>query len=105
MQTQKTKLSADYLVVGSGAIGMAFADIILSETNATIIIVDKLHKPGGHWNFAYPFVRLHQPSEYYGVSSLQLSNGKKDAVGLNKGLYDLASGNEVCAYKSEAKRS
>ena len=77
---------------------MAFADVILSETDANIIIIDKLHKPGGHWNFAYPFVRLHQPSEYYGVSSMELSKGRKDTVGLNKGLSNLASGVEVCAY-------
>ncbi len=25
--------------------------------------------PGGHWTRAYPFVRLHQPSAYYGVNS------------------------------------
>ena len=33
-------LETDYLIVGSGATGMAFADIILSETDATMIIVD-----------------------------------------------------------------
>jgi len=61
-------LETDYLIIGAGAVGMAFADIILAETNANIIMVDKHHKPGGHWNLAYPFVRLHQPSTYYGVA-------------------------------------
>lgn len=91
-------LETDYLIIGSGALGMAFADIILTETNANIIIVDKFHKPGGHWNIAYPFVRLHQPSMFYGVSSLELSNGLKDKVGLNKGLNSVASGAEISAY-------
>ncbi|WP_339767963.1 NAD(P)/FAD-dependent oxidoreductase [uncultured Paraglaciecola sp.] len=88
----------DYLIVGAGAIGMAFADVLLSETDANIIIVDKYQKPGGHWNLAYPFVTLHQPSAFYGVSSTELSKGCIDQVGLNKGLNELASGAEVSAY-------
>jgi hypothetical protein len=39
--------------------GMAFVDVLLKETDANIIIVDMHHKPGGHWNSAYPFVTLH----------------------------------------------
>ena len=81
------KLETDYLIVGSGAVGMAFADTLLTETEATIIIVDRYAKPGGHWNVAYPFVTLHQPSQFYGVSSKELSKGRKDEVGLNRGLY------------------
>ena len=92
------KLKTDYLVVGSGAMGMAFVDVLLSETDANIIIIDMHHKPGGHWNNAYPFVTLHQPSNFYGVSSTELSKGCKDEVGLNKGLGELASGAEVSAY-------
>jgi len=99
-----TQLQADYLIVGSGAVGMAFADTLLTETDASIIIVDKHQKPGGHWNVAYPFVTLHQPSAFYGVSSRELSKGRKDEVGLNKGLNDLASGAEVSAYFDEVMR-
>jgi hypothetical protein len=88
----------DYLIVGSGAVGMAFADILLTESDANIVIVDRFHKPGGHWNVAYPFVTLHQPSSFYGVSSRELSKGSIDQVGLNKGLNELASGAEVSAY-------
>ena len=91
-------LKTDYLIIGSGAVGMAFADTLLTETKATMIIVDRFPKPGGHWNVAYPFVKLHQPSAYYGVSSTELSTGEKDKIGLNKGLYDLATGAEVSAY-------
>lgn len=99
-----TNLNTDYLIVGSGAVGMAFADTLLTETDVNIIIVDKHHKPGGHWNVAYPFVTLHQPSAFYGVSSRELSGGKLDQVGLNKGLNELASGAEVSAYFDNVMR-
>ena len=82
----------------------AFADTLLTESDASIIIVDQHQRPGGHWNLAYPFVTLHQPSAFYGVSSRELSKGRKDEVGLNKGLGDLASGTEVLAYFDEVMR-
>lgn len=95
---QTLQLETDYLIIGAGAVGMAFADTLLAETEANIIIVDKHHKPGGHWNDAYSFVTLHQPSAFYGVNSKELSNGQRDEVGLNKGLHELASGAEVLSY-------
>jgi cation diffusion facilitator CzcD-associated flavoprotein CzcO len=57
-------IETDYLVVGTGGTAMAFVDTLLTETDAEIVMVDKHHRPGGHWNDAYPFVRLHQPSAY-----------------------------------------
>jgi hypothetical protein len=57
-----TAVTADYLVVSAGVMGMAFADTLICETSATVVTVDRYHQPGGHWNAAYPFVRLHQPS-------------------------------------------
>lgn len=98
------KLECDYLVVGSGAVGMAFADVLVEETDAKIIIVDRYGKPGGHWNVAYPFVTLHQPSQFYGVSSKELSSGRIDNIGLNKGLSELASGAQVSAYFDDVMR-
>jgi len=98
------ELETDYLIVGSGAVGMAFADILLTETDVDMIIVDRFAKPGGHWNVAYPFVTLHQPSNFYGVSSRELSKGTVDKVGLNKGLGELASGAEVSAYFDDVMR-
>ena len=98
------QLEADYLIVGSGAMGMAFADVILDETDCSIIMVDRYAKPGGHWNKAYPFVNLHQPSQFYGVSSKELSRGTKDQRGWNKGLYDLATGAEVMSYYDEVMK-
>ena len=91
-------LQTDYLVIGSGAVGLAFADTLLQETDARITIVDRHGKPGGHWNDAYAFVALHQPSAFYGVNSLPLGSNRKDTVGVNQGLYELASGPEVSGY-------
>ena len=91
----------DYLIIGSGASGMAFADTLLQETQGTdkhITIVDRHAKPGGHWNDAYPFVTLHQPSAFYGVNSMELGANRKDTVGANQGLYELASGPEISGY-------
>ncbi len=88
----------DYLVIGSGASGLAFADTLVHETDAHITIVDRHAKPGGHWNDAYPFVALHQPSSFYGVNSLELGTNRKDTIGVNQGLYELASGPEVSGY-------
>lgn len=63
----------DYLVVGTGACSIAFIDTLLSDQpTARIVLVDKRVAPGGHWIDAYDFVRLHQPSMVYGVSSKQL---------------------------------
>jgi NAD(P)-binding Rossmann-like domain len=90
--------ATDYLIVGSGASGMAFADTLVQETDAHITMVDKHAKPGGHWNDAYPFVALHQPSAFYGVNSLDLGSNRKDTIGVNQGLYELASGPEVTGY-------
>ena len=91
-------IEADYLVIGAGAMGMAFTDTLISETDATVAIVDRYHQPGGHWNVAYPYVRLHQPSAFYGVNSRKLGSDTIDTAGWNKGLYELATNSEVCAY-------
>ena len=92
-------IDTDYLVIGTGASAMAFVDTLLTEdADATVVMVDRHHRPGGHWNDAYPFVRLHQPSEWYGVASRELSHGTRDATGFNAGLYGLASGAQVLAY-------
>src|SRR5215472_5198890 len=91
-------IEADYLVIGAGAMGMAFADTIITETAANLVIVDRYHQPGGHWTTAYPFVRLHQPSACYGVNSRKLGSDTIDRVGWNEGLYELATAGEVTAY-------
>ena len=72
--------------------------MIDEDPSAHVTIVDRHGKPGGHWNDAYPFVTLHQPSSFYGVASMELGSGLKDPVGLNRGMAELASGPEVSGY-------
>jgi NAD(P)-binding Rossmann-like domain len=92
------RIETDYLIIGAGAVGLAFADTLIAETDAHVTIVDRHGKPGGHWNDAYSFVALHQPSAFYGVNSVPLGSNRKDSIGVNKGLYELASGPEVSGY-------
>ncbi|ATY63365.1 NAD(P)-binding domain [Cordyceps militaris] len=94
-------VDVDYLIIGAGAMGLAFADTMLSDSQATLAIVDRYHSPGGHWTTAYPFVRLHQPSAFYGVNSMVLGSDAVDQHGTNKGLYELATSQEVLAYYSQ----
>ncbi len=84
-----TQIETDYLIIGAGAMSMSFADVIFCERpKATMVIVDRRHKPGGHWTDAYPYVALHQPAAFYGVNSTPLGQGGTD----------LASGAEIVAY-------
>ena len=95
-------VTTDYLVVGAGASGLAFADALAGEADADITVVDRQPAPGGHWLHAYPFVRLHTPSAYYGVNSLPLGGDRIDQSGVNAGFYERATGSEVCEYFAEA---
>ena len=97
----QARLETDYLVVGTGAAGMAFTDALLSHSDATVTLVDRRHAPGGHWIDAYPFVRLHQPSAFYGVSSVPLGRGTVDQTGLNAGFHEAAGADELRAYYAQ----
>lgn len=90
-------LQADYLVVGAGAMGMAFTDALIDHADVRVAIVDRRHSAGGHWLDAYPFVRLHQASAFYGVASTPLG-GDVQSYGPEAGLYERATGAEICAY-------
>lgn len=79
-------IEADYVVIGAGAAGMAFADALVRHSRATIAIVDRHPRPGGHWSEAYPFIRMHLPSHFYGVDSLPLGDGDPIRGGTNIGL-------------------
>jgi hypothetical protein len=92
----------DYLVIGAGAVGLAFVDTLLDEDpDCHITIIDKHARPGGHWNDAYSFVSLHQPSATYGVNSMELCPDRVDEHGHNKGLYPLAKHAEILSYYSK----
>ena len=53
-------LETDYLVVGAGAMGMAFTDALIDHADVHVTLVDRRHTASGHWQDAYPFVQLHQ---------------------------------------------
>ena len=91
-------LEADYLVVGAGASGMAFADAVTRHADVRVALVDRRHAPGGHWLDAYPFVRLHQASSFYGVASTVLGSGSIQREGPEAGLHERAGAPEICAY-------
>lgn len=91
-------IETDYLVIGAGAAGMAITDALLTHTDATVTIVDRRSAPGGHWIDAYPYVRLHQPSAFYGVDSTPLGQDAIDVTGLNAGHYELANADDIRSY-------
>jgi hypothetical protein len=91
-------IEADYLVVGAGAMGMAFTDALIDHADVRVVMVDRRHGVSGHWLEAYPFVRLHQASAFYGVASTLLGGGQLQQRGPEKGLQERASQPEICAY-------
>jgi hypothetical protein len=99
------QIETDYLVVGAGVNGMGFVDSLVEHSDADVVMVDRRHRPGGHWLDTYPFVQLHQPSMNYGVNSMPL--GQDDRVesrGTDTGFYERASGAEICGYYDDVLR-
>jgi hypothetical protein len=90
-------LDVDYLVVGAGAMGMAFSDALVDHSDARVALVDRREGPGGHWRAAYPFVQLHQASQFYGVASTVLG-GAVQTDGPEAGLHERATRDQVVAY-------
>ena len=94
--------------------GMGFLEeIILNSKNIEAVIVDMRDKPGGHWNDAYSFVRLHQPAITYGLNSRPLGVGGPDLASKSQilshfelGLADLLATGRVrflsqCKYQGD----
>ena len=92
------RVEADYLVVGAGATGMAFTDALIDHSDARVVLVDRRRAVGGHWLEAYPFVRLHQASTFYGVASTVLGGGRIQQDGPEAGLHERADQPTICAY-------
>jgi hypothetical protein len=101
---EKTALETDYLVVGAGTLGMAFVDALIENSDADVVMVDRRHRPGGHWLDSYPFVQLHQPSMFYGVNSTALGHDRVEPEGRDAGFYERATGTEICGYFDEIMR-
>jgi hypothetical protein len=91
-------LDTDYLVIGAGAMGMAFTDALIDHADVHVTLVDRVHGAGGHWHDAYPFVRLHQASLFYGVASTELGSGQIQSSGPEAGLQERATQPEILAY-------
>ncbi len=91
-------LETDYLVVGAGAMGMAFTDALIDHADVHVTIVDRRHGCGGHWQDAYPFVQLHQASMFYGVASTVLGTGAVQRQGPESGLQERARRSEIQHY-------
>lgn len=94
------EVQADYLVVGAGASGLAFTDALIDHADVRVALVDRRHGVGGHWLEAYPFVRLHQASTFYGVASTLLG-GRQQTQGPEAGLHERADKSTICAYYAE----
>src|SRR5688500_8548744 len=91
-------METDYLVVGAGAMGMAFTDALIDHADVHVTLVDRRHAASGHWQNAYPFVQLHQASLFYGVASTVLGSGAIQTSGPEVGLQERARQAEIQAY-------
>ncbi len=78
--------------------GMAFIDALIEHADVRVALVDRRYGVGGHWLEAYPFVRLHQASAFYGVASTLLGGGRLQQDGPEKGLQERATQVEILAY-------
>lgn len=92
------RVDVDYLVIGAGAMGMGFVDALIDHADVRVALVDRRHGVGGHWRNAYPFVRLHQSSTFYGVASRVLGGGRIQTTGPEAGLHERADQPTICAY-------
>jgi hypothetical protein len=91
-------LDTDYLVVGAGAMGMAFTDALIDYADVHVTLVERRHAASGHWLDAYPFVQLHQASLFYGVASTELGRGTLQKNGPESGLQERARQPQIQAY-------
>ena len=98
------RVETDYLVVGAGAMGVAFVDSLIERSDSEVVVVERRHRAGGHWLDSYPFVQLHQPSSTYGVNSTVLGQDRIEPEGSEAGFYERASGSEICGYYDEIMR-
>src|SRR6478752_1579543 len=100
-----TTLETDYLVIGAGAAGMGFTDELIADSDADVVVVERAHRPGGHWNDAYPFVRLHQPAAFYGVNSRRLGTDVIETTGPNAGWYPRSSAGTAARRRRDLSRN
>src|SRR3954451_5464015 len=78
--------------------GVTFVDSLIEHCDADVVMVERRHRPGGHWLDSYPFVQLHQASRFYGVNSTPLGADRVDPDGAEVASYERAGGAEICGY-------
>src|SRR3954447_26708540 len=101
LRTSRTSMrssATDYLVVGAGAMGMAFTDALVDHADVHVTLVDRRHTGSGDWQDAYPFVQLHQASLFYGVASTVLGSGAVQERGPEAGLQERGRQPQIQAY-------
>ena len=81
--------------------GMAFTDALVEHADVRVALVDRRPGAGGHWLNAYPFVRLHQASLFYGVASTRLGGGRIQQEGPEAGLHERADQPTIRAYYAD----
>ncbi|MEO6605878.1 MAG: NAD(P)-binding protein [Aeromicrobium sp.] len=69
----------DVCIVGAGIAGLnaAFVASQYLPPDATILILDKHDQPGGMWNDAYSYVRLHQPYQIFTAGNIKWTLGRE----------------------------
>jgi hypothetical protein len=77
---------------------MASTAAVAHHADVDVVLAPRRHGAGGHWLDAYPFVRLHQASAFYGVASTLLGGGRIQQEGPEAGLHERATAPEICAY-------
>src|SRR4030095_11332919 len=83
---------------------MAFTDALVDHADVSVVMVDRRYGVGGHWLHAYPFVRLHHASSFYGVASTLLGDGSLQRDGPEAGQHERATAPDVCAYYDRVLR-
>lgn len=69
----------DLVVVGAGVAGLnaLYAATSYLPKGAKVLLVDQKDAPGGMWNTAYDYVRLHQPHPMFTVGDMRWDWGKR----------------------------
>ena len=91
-------------MVGAGAMGMAFTDALIDHADVRVALVDRRRGVGGHWLEAYPFVRLHQSSTFYGAASTVLGGGRSSRTDRRQDSRAGRPADDLCLLRRPARR-
>ena len=91
-------LETDYLVVGAGAMGMAFTDALIDHADVHVTLVDRRHAAGGHWHRRVSVRPVAPGVRVLRVASTVLGSGVVQLSGPEAGLQERARQSEIRAY-------